>query len=157
MCSGDENFALLQSWTKLYIKFKTYALETSNRKIALFSSFADMKKNLEENTLWLCEKSLWTCLQVLKCVYINSYPITGGLSLFHKACVCIWRSSTGVYSLQMHFEELLVQMISSTETKYANKLLLINSAWLVEGNINQQYLGRWINVGTVFSLPWPED
>lgn len=42
----------------------------------------------------------------------------------------------------MHFEELLVQMISSNETKYANKLLLINSAWLVEGNINQQYLGR---------------
>lgn len=39
MSSGDENFALLQSWTKLYIKFKTYALETSNRKIALLFQF----------------------------------------------------------------------------------------------------------------------
>lgn len=39
MCSGDENYAFLKPWTKLYIKFKTYALETSNRKRALLFQF----------------------------------------------------------------------------------------------------------------------
>lgn len=35
----------------------------------------------------------------------------------------------------MHFEELLLQMQSSIETRYTNKILLISIAKLVEANI----------------------
>lgn len=62
----------LHSWNpgpRLCIKFKTYSLETSTKKIALLFQFCKYEKTWRRVVCGYM-RGLWTCLQELKCVYI---------------------------------------------------------------------------------------